>query len=150
LYISFGLVVLGDFIGDTVLYILGRWHRPLFNRLGGRLNLSTDRVRKVLAYFGKRDRRAIVISKLVHGVGFTGLIVAGSLRMPFRRFILTCVIVSPCQSAVLTAVGMLSGRAYQSFAHLLGYFDVVVSAVVLIVIFLLYGTFVGKISDGKA
>src|SRR5579871_575946 len=107
LYVSFGIVVLGDSIGDTTLYVFGRYFRPLFERAGGRLNLSPARVRRVLDYFGKRDRRAIVISKLVHGVGFTGLIVAGSLRVPFRRFIITCVIVTLSQSAVLAVIGLL-------------------------------------------
>ena len=148
LYFAFGIVVLGDSIGDTVLYIFGRFCRPLFEKVGLRLNLSPERARTVLDYFGKRDRRAIVISKLVHGVGFTGLIVAGSIRVPFRRFILTCVVVTILQSAVLAAVGLLSGTAYQSFAHLLGYFDIVVAAAVVFGLFFLYRTVIGKIGDG--
>jgi membrane protein DedA with SNARE-associated domain len=150
LYIAFGIIVLGDSIGDTVLYVFGRWCRPLFEKVGLRLNLSSEHVRTVLDYFGKRDRRAIVISKLVHGIGFTGLIVAGSVRVPFRRFIVTCTIVTICQSAVLAAVGMLSGQAYQAFARVLGYLDVVVAAVFLLALFILYRTLIQKIGRGKA
>ena len=63
-----------------MLYGLGRWCRPWLERVGARLSFSPARVSKVvIEYFGRRDRRAIVISKLVHGVGFTGLIAAGSL-----------------------------------------------------------------------
>ena len=150
LYLAFAIVVLGDSIGDTALYVFGRYFRPLFERVGLRLNLSPVRVRKVLDYFGKRDRRAIVISKLVHGVGFTGLIAAGSIRIPFRRFIVTCAIVTVSQSAVLAIVGLLSGEAYQSFAHLLGYLDIVVAAVFLLGLFFLYRTVIGRIGDRDA
>jgi membrane protein DedA with SNARE-associated domain len=150
LYLAFGVVVLGDFIGDSALYVFGRWFRALFARLGLRLNLSPVRVRRVLEYFGKHDRRAIVISKLVHGIGFTGLIAAGGLRIPFGRFIVTCVIVAACQSAVLAAAGMLSGRAYQSIANVLGYLDVVVAAVFLLALFFLYRALIEKITDRDA
>ncbi len=150
LYLAFAIVVLGNSIGDTALYVFGRYFRPLFERVGLRLNLSPVRVRKVLDYFGKRDRRAIVISKLVHGVGFTGLIAAGSIRIPFRRFIVTCAIVTVSQSAVLAIVGLLSGEAYQSFAHLLGYLDIVVAAVFLLGLFFLYRTVIGRIGDRDA
>ena len=137
-YWAFGVVALGDFVGDTVLYVVGRWFRPFFERIGMHLNFSAERQRRVFAYFAKQDRRAIVISKLVHGVGFTGLITAGSIRVPFRRFILTCIVVTVAQSAVLTVVGMLSGHAYQSFAHFLGYFDIVVAVIVVGAIFFAY------------
>ena len=87
----------------------------------------------------------------MHGIGFTGLIAAGSLHMPFRRFIVTCMIVTISQSAVLTVIGTLSGRAYQSFANMLGYLDFLVAAVFLLVLFILYRTLIAKIAerDGK-
>jgi len=135
---AFGIIVMGDFVGDTVLYILGRWGRPLLDKAGLHLKVSAIQIQAGLAYFGRNDRRAIVISKLVHGVGFTGLIVAGSARVPFRRFAFTCLVVTISQSAVLVAVGMLSGRAYQSFAHYLGYFNVVATAAFLLVIIVFY------------
>ena len=137
-YNAFAVVTLGDFVGDTVLYAVGRWCRPWFERIGMHLNFSAERQQKVFAYFARQDRRAIVISKLVHGVGFTGLITAGTIRVPFRRFILTCIAVTVAQSAILTVIGMLSGQAYQSFARYLGYFDAVVAVVAVAAIFFLY------------
>src|ERR1700676_3412248 len=104
--LSFGIVVAGDFVGDTALYILGRWGRPLFEKVGLRLNLSPRNVQNFLGHFARRARRAIVISKLIHGAGFTGLVVAGSIKVPYRRFALTCLAVTIVQSAVLVAHGM--------------------------------------------
>ena len=147
LYLSFGIVVLGDFIGDNALYVFGRWGGPWFSKVGVKLKLSSDPVKKALAYFGKRDRRAIVISKLVHGVGFTGLIVAGSVKVPYRRFAITCLVVTILQSAVLTAIGMASGRAYQSFAKYLDYFNWIAAALLLLGVFFAYRSLIGKISE---
>jgi membrane protein DedA with SNARE-associated domain len=150
LFLAFGGIVLGDFIGDCALYVFGRRSRRLFARVGRRLRLSPSNARRVLGLLEQRDRRAVVLSKLVHGIGFTGLIAAGGMRMPFRRFILTCVVVTVCQSAVLVAVGLLSGHAYRMFAHLLGYFDVAAAAIGLVVLFPLYRTLVATISERRA
>ena len=147
LYLSFAIVVAGDFIGDTALYIFGRWGRPVFAKIGLKMNVSPEHVQKALAYFGSRDRRAIVISKLVHGVGFTGLVVAGSVKVPYRRFALTCICVTILQSAVLTAIGMASGKAYQAFAQYLDYFNWVAAGLLLLTIFVAYRSLIGKISE---
>src|ERR1700678_4257031 len=146
LFLAFGIIVMGDFVGDTVLYALGRWGRPVLDKVGFHLKISAMNVQAALDYFGRNDRRAIVISKLVHGVGFTGLLVAGSARVPYHRFAVTCVAVTISQSAALVAVGMLSGRAYQSFAHYLGYFNVVATACFLLVIIVVYRVLLRKIS----
>jgi len=145
LFLSFGIIVGGDFLGDTTLYILGRWCRPLLERVGLRLRLSSTQLANILCYFGQRARRAIIISKLTHGAGFTGLIVAGSAKVRYSRFAVTCVTVTIIQSAVLVAIGVLSGRAYQSFAYYLGYFNVAVTAVLLLIIFVLYRSIVKKV-----
>jgi membrane protein DedA with SNARE-associated domain len=145
--LAFVIVAFGDFVGDTALYLFGRWCRPWLESFAPRLALSPAGMRKVLEYFERRDRHAIVVSKLVHGVGFTGLIAAGGLRVPYRRFILTCVAVSVSQSAVLVIIGTLSGRAYRSFAHWLGDFDIIVAVLFLLGLFVLYRVIVEKFSD---
>ncbi len=149
LFLAFGIVVLGDFTGDTVLYVLGRWGRPLLDKIGLHLNISATQMQTALDYFGRNDRRAIVISKLVHGVGFTGLVVAGSAKVPYHRFAVTCVGVTIFQSAVLAAVGMVSGRAYQSFAHYLGYFNIIATVAFLLVIIVFYRMLLRKIGEAK-
>jgi len=58
--------------------------------------------------------------------------------VPYRRFIATCVLVTVSQSAVLAAVGMLSGKAYQSFAQYLGYFNIVAAIVLVLGLFWVY------------
>ena len=150
LFLAFGIVVLGDFVGDTALYIVGRWGRPLFEKVGLHLNLSSEHMQSVLEHFERRDRRAIIISKLIHGVGFTGLIVAGSIKVPYRHFAATCIIVTISQSAVLAAIGMFSGRAYKAFAYYLGYFDIIATAALLLIIFILYRSLLMKISRKDA
>lgn len=149
LYPAFGIVVLGDFVGDTVLYVFGRWCRPAFAKHGGRIKFSHERFRKAMARFESHDRRAIVVSKLVHGIGFTGLIVAGSLRIPYSRFITTAIVVTILQSAVLAALGLFSGSAYQALARYLGYFDFFAGAVLVAILFVLYKSIARSADDAK-
>src|SRR5471032_2091804 len=66
---AFGIVVAGDMIGDTVLYLFGRWGRPLFSRANMRLGQSGPKTNYIAAQYVQHSYRAVVISKLVHGVG---------------------------------------------------------------------------------
>ena len=119
---AFGIVVAGDFIGDTALYVFGRSGRSAFTKLGARLGLSPAKAKMMADIYLRRDLRAIVVSKLVHGVGFTGLIVAGSLRIPYLRFIAMCIVVTILQSALLAAIDAF-GRRLSVLCSYLGYFD---------------------------
>ena len=147
---AFGIVVAGDMIGDTVLYVFGRWGRPLFSKAVVRIGVSSSKKDYIADQYVRHSHRAIVISKLIHGVGFTGLIVAGGLRVPYLSFFAVSIIVTISQSAVLVAVGMLSGSAYQSFAAYLGYFDILVAAAFIIGGVCFYRSLVKRLGEGNA
>jgi membrane protein DedA with SNARE-associated domain len=142
---AFSIVVAGDVIGDTALYFFGRWGRPAFAKAGSRLGLSPSRAGYMADQYVRHSQRAIVVSKLVHGIGFTGLIVAGSLRVPYPRFFLTCIVVTIAQSAVLIVIGMLSGNAYQSLASYLDYFNAVLAGALIVGSFIFYRSLARKI-----
>ena len=69
--------------------------------------------------------------------------------MPYRRFAVTCIGVTIFQSAVLAAIGMVSGRAYKSFANYLGYFNIVATAAFLLAIIVFYRMLLRKIGEAK-
>jgi membrane-associated protein len=133
-FVAYFIIIIGDFVGDGVLYVLGQWGAGLLDRFRVRLGVTDEKMARVTLYFQESYIKAIVTSKLVHGVGFTGLIVAGSLNVTFWRYACVCVLVTSTQSAVLMAAGVLSGHAYLQVARYFGIWGGLASLAALIVI----------------
>src|SRR5512143_1114130 len=101
-YIVYAISVIADIIGDILLYAIGRFGAPLLHtRLGRWLGATEARLASAEAYYRKHRRRALVASKLIHGIGGTGLIAAGALRIRFSDFMWVIVPTVFIQSAIL-------------------------------------------------
>lgn len=134
-FIVFLIVVLGDIIGDGMMYILGRWGgKPLINKIGPFLGITDQKLAEAKAYFTHRHTRAVALSKVIHGVGFVGLITAGILKMPYRRFAVTCLLVSMTQVALMLLIGIVFGHAYVLLSKYLNYYATAVSITAVIII----------------
>ena len=117
---TFALVVSGDLIGDSFLYASGRYGGTrLLSHCRRYFALADEDIAQARAYFSTHHRKALVLAKIVHGMGATALVTAGMLKMPYARFISTCTIVAILQSALLLTLGVYFGHAYaQLNAHL--------------------------------
>lgn len=123
-YIVYPIVVVGDVIGDSCHYALGRWGgKSLLRKIGPWLGVTDDSLKAAREYFGNHHYRALTFSKIIHGIGFTGLITAGTLGMPFGRFLTTCAAVAIVQSAVYLLIGIFFGHAYALLGTALDYFS---------------------------
>lgn len=132
---SYVIVLAGDATGDTILYILGRWGgAALIRRVGPYLGATPTRMEKVKEQFDLRGRRAITFSKLFHGIGMAGLITAGSLKVPYGKYISTCFLVTIFQAAVFMAIGIFFGSAYVKIGQYLDYFAAATVAIALVII----------------
>jgi membrane-associated protein len=134
IFIAYAIIIAGDFVGDGVLYIAGLWGAGFLDRFRVRLGVTDEKMARVSLFFQQSYAKAIVTAKLVHGVGFTGLIAAGSLRVPFWRYARVCVLATCTQSAILMAAGLLSGHAYLQVARYFGWGGGLISVAVLVVI----------------
>ena len=133
------IVVAGDAIGDSFLYGLGRWGGEVFfARWAPRLGVTPRKMEQVKRYFDVHGKKTIALSKVLHGVGITGLIAAGSLKVPYQKFIAISSLVSLVQVAVFLAIGILFGHAYLQIARYLNYFAAGVLITVLVVAIFLY------------
>lgn len=133
------IAVLGDQIGDTICYSFGRWGNNFLRKYGIHIGITEARIHQAESYFAARQRRAIVLSKIIHGIGVTGLIAAGALHIPFFRFIRTCLAVTLVQYALAIGVGILFGESYLQIGRYLDYFAATISIVVIAgIAFLIY------------
>jgi membrane protein DedA with SNARE-associated domain len=139
IFLIYPIVVLGDITGDAFAYILGRWCLLFVTRHGPKIGLTAEKLAQVKIYFQDHRKKALFFSKVLHGIGFSGLIIAGSLKTPYRKFFLTCSTVSIVQSLIFIIVGILLGQAYTLLATYLNYYAaagvVIVLSISLVLIF---------------
>lgn len=111
--LAFGIVVAGDFIGDAILYSLGRWGgRRVLSFFGSRPRLAA-RVRDLEGQLLKEADRALIIGKLTHSVGAAVLLAAGMVRVPLGRFLAVSLGSTLLKSFVLLVAGHWIGSSYQ-------------------------------------
>ena len=63
--IVFPIIILGDIIGDSFYYMLGRWgNAKLPQKIGRRLGLNSERLDRVRVFFDSNPRKTIFFSKI--------------------------------------------------------------------------------------
>lgn len=106
------VLVLGDLLGDVILYMVGRRGRarvalPWLARCG----VTRRRLAQVLRAFRAQGARILILGKLTHAAGFVVLLAAGMARMPFGRFAALSLLASLPKVGLLMALGWIYGRA---------------------------------------
>lgn len=120
-YLNFWLalcaLVAGDIIGDVFYYCLGRFgSRKLISRYGKYVNLTPENMAKVEKKFRQHENKTLLLSKMTNGLGFAlaVLILAGYLKIDFKKFILLNLIGGFVWSAFLLMIGYFFGHLYET------------------------------------
>lgn len=134
IFIAYAVVMAGDVVGDSGIYWIGRFGNAFFSRY---FKKQHEKIERVKEYFKAHERKAIALSKLFHGIGITGLLAAGSLKVPYKRYIMICFLTTAAQSVVLITIGALFGHAYIQLNRYLNYYAAATIVVGLIIIFVI-------------
>jgi membrane-associated protein len=113
-------VVLGDLVGDAFWYALGRSVLEKFLRNHGHfLSVTPELFEKAKGLFHRHHERILFISKVSLGFGlsFSTLMVAGAMRIPFRRYMLFNALGELVLVGVLLTTGYLFGHFYNQLAR---------------------------------
>jgi len=137
LFIVYPIIVLGDIIGDSIVYTLGRWGVPGFIRkIFRNLEMNHEKINSVRTYFDSNPTRAISLSKITLGIGTAGIYLAGNTKTPYERFISICLVTSALQYIMYISIGLLFGNAYKQISHYLNFFaSLTVMATLAIILF---------------
>ena len=133
-FLVYIIIIIGDIVGDTIFYSLGRWGGKIVIKYGHKIGVGTDKLEIAKGYFVDNHHKTLITAKLVHGIGVSGLVAAGALRVPYDRFIKTCVYISIIQSLVLTSIGFFVGGAYVKIGQYLDYYAALGSLVVMVIV----------------
>lgn len=79
----------GSVVGDSIGYLIGRkFGRTLLLRYGGKVGLNAERLAKAEAVFARYGPVAVAIARFFSLLRQLNGVVAGSMGMPWRRFLL--------------------------------------------------------------
>lgn len=139
------LSILGNLIPDVVYYAIGFWGRAkVVNRFGKYLGATEERLLPAENMLAKHTGKALAAIKLIPLLATPGLIAAGAARIPLRKYIWWCVIITLPSSLVYLVLGYYFGFAYDAIERYLnigGY-----AVVAIIAVFVLASYFGKKIS----
>ena len=129
-------MVAGDFVADLGWYAVGRFGAwPLIHRYGKYFNITPQIIYKIEDRFKKYQNKILFISKITMGFGFAlaTLIVAGLLRVDFKKYVILNFLGGFIWTAFLLAVGYFFGNIYYAVAGPLKIAFVVLAAIVVVV-----------------
>ncbi len=133
-YTVYLVMVAGDIVGDGLVYGIGYSGKRFLKYF----KITEKKLEKAKIYFHENHKKAIIMSKLIHGLGFTGLIAAGAVHVPYKKYFKTCMMISSVQSLVMLLIGIFFGHAYVVIEKYLNYYAALISiAFLLIVLFIL-------------
>lgn len=128
----FGIVVFGDILGDAGFYILGRWGIRHVHRFARIFGITEEKRKRVTHFFNTHEKKALIFSKVAHGIGVTGLLTAGAIKIPYHRYVRMCGLVSILQALLFLVVGYFFGHAYKQILGTLNIVSTFVSILVVI------------------
>ncbi len=133
-FVVYVVMVIGDIVGDAGIYYIGYSGKKYLHFF----KITEEKLETAKQYFSNNHKKAIIVSKLAHGIGFTGLIAAGATHVPYKKYFITCTTISAIQSLVMLLLGIFFGHAYVLIGKYLDYYAAAASVIVVFVIVFLY------------
>ena len=104
------LTWLAAFLGDTTSFLIGaRLGRGFLERHGPRVKITPERLAQVEGYFSKHGGKTILIGRFIGLVRAIAPFIAGSSKMPYRRFAPYSIIGTGCGRPRSCCSGTSSG-----------------------------------------
>lgn len=120
--IVFALSVIGDVVGDIILYYIGFFGgQKIIPKVQKFLGVKDTVLEKLKAQFHKNSERIIFYVKSTTGLSYIAFITAGTLRMRFAKFVKNSILGGFVWSGFLVAVGYFFGYAAERISRYIQY-----------------------------
>ncbi len=147
IWIVFGLSVLGNLIPDALLVLLGRFFkRSTVEKFVSFFGLDKKIIKWSEKHIKKHDILAMSLIKLVPPLPVPGLLLIGFLRVSFKRFLITSLIINALSSIVLTILGFYSGIAVSTLST---YYKITEYTLLISIIFIAASYFLTRLIYSK-
>jgi len=127
------------FLGDTTSFLIGaRLGRGFLERHGPRVKITAERLSQVEGYFAKHGGKTILIGRFIGLVRALAPFIAGSSKMPYRRFAPYSVIGTGLWSATFVLLGYFFWQSFEKVAGVAGRATLVFGVVVCLIVGIVY------------
>ena len=117
-FIIFVLSVLGDMIGDVILYGLGyKFGMTFVKKIGKYMGITEKLVLRMEKYFEKHGGKTIFTVKATTGLCWATFTAAGIVKMNFRKFVKFSFLGGLAWSSFLVALGYFYGYMWYELRH---------------------------------
>lgn len=126
------LSILGDVIGDVVLFYIGRFSKPSKIKKYEDKHLNQSKMNRLKIYLDENPGKAITFIKLTPLLPIPGLILAGTSNIKFKQFLIYSVLVSLAYCFAMGVLGFYSGIAFLTIAKYVKYIEYLIGGTILL------------------
>jgi membrane protein DedA with SNARE-associated domain len=129
------LSIIGDMVGDVLLYGAGRWWGMGFvNKIGRHIGITKELVLKMEKFFKCHGGKTVVAVKSTTGLCWATFVAAGIVKMKFGRFVWYSFIGGILWSSLLVFLGYFFGYLYEEIVEYIKYAGWIIFGIAIVVI----------------
>lgn len=127
------LSILGDMIGDVILYGLGKKYGLGFVRhVGKHIGITEKLVLRMEKYFARHGGKTIFAVKSTTGLCWAAFTAAGIVKMDFKKFVKYSFLGGVVWSGFLVAMGYFYGYLWREIKQYISWIGWAISAVAIV------------------
>ena len=127
------LSIIGDMLGDIILYGLGyKYGMGFVRRVGKYIGITENLVTRMEKYFIRHGGKTIFVVKSTTGLCWATFTAAGIVKMPFKKFVLYSFLGGIVWSSFLVIMGYFYGYLWREISKNIKWIGWVVSIVAII------------------
>lgn len=131
---SYVLLILGDFVPDSICYLVGRYnHRSLEKHLARSTFLSKN-LNRIENLWHKHTFKTMLFTKLAYGLSLPLLIISGKAKLPYKIFVRAALLVSFAQYAIFLTIGYYFGKSYELWGRYVKYTGIGITIIGVILV----------------
>lgn len=122
IYLVLLLSILGNLIPDVIYYLVGFWgHKQFAEKYASRFGLTKERIGHLEGLSHNHAGKMLTIIKIIPFLATPGLIIAGAVRIPLKKYIIWSLLITLPSSLFFLIVGYYFGAAYATISRYLNY-----------------------------
>ena len=131
-YVTYVLLIVGDLIGDSLYYSIGRfWGRSLWvKKLAPLLGFKGNSVDTIENHFKKHLYKTLFIAKFSHGMGGTIQASSGIAKVNFGKYLWINFVGITIKTLILLVIGFYLGESYiriDGYLHYIAFITIAVA-----------------------
>ncbi len=138
IFYVFILSSLGNFIGDVVLFFIGRVSKKKNIERYESRSLTPTKMSRLKNYLEKNPGKTLAVIKFTPFLPIPGLLLAGSSDMELRKFLGFSFIFSMSSALTMMILGFYSGVAFLTIAKYVKYMEYLIPLTILLIVFVFW------------